>query len=1483
MTLSIERLEQLSPKQLALFAAELQDRLSAAEAWRSVPIAVIGIGCRFPGGVRDAEGYWELLEAGTDAITGVPPDRWDGDAYFDPDPAAPGRMSTRWGGFVDDIERFDPEFFGIAPREAVGMDPQQRMLLEVAWEALERAGQAPHRLVDGRTGVFVGISGWDYHELRKAAGGEAGLDAYSASGSAHSVAAGRLSYVLGLQGPSLAVDTACSSSLVAIHLAVQSLRRGECDLALAGGVNAILAPDTGIALSKLGMMAPDGRCKVFDAGADGFVRGEGCGVVVLRRLPEALARRDPIAALIRGSAINHDGRSNGLTAPSGPAQAAVLRAGCADAGVDPASVDFVEAHGTGTALGDPIEIQALGEVYGKGRDRPLVVGSVKTNIGHLESAAGIAGLIKAILSLSHASIPPHLHLRSPSPYIPWDRLPITVPTANTAWPVRDGPRRAAVSSFGFSGTNAHVIVEAAPAAEASAPSAHDRPRHVFTLSARTETALRTQAGRWAAHPAVAGAPLADVCFTAGAGRSHLGRRLAFAVETSGALRDRLAAIASGAEPAGLHRGHARAARPPKVAFLFSGQGAQSIGMGRQLYATQPAFSQAIDRCDALLRDQLDRPLLEVMYPPAGDTAAAALLDDTTYTQAAIFAVGYALAELWRAWGVTPAWVMGHSVGEWVAACVAGFFGLEDGLRLVATRGSLMGALPSGGAMAAVFAAADRVSEAISPYAGRVDIAAFNGPDNTVIAGPAADVDAIVADLAGQGVQARRLKVSHAFHSPLMDPMLDAWTAALGGLAWTAPTAGLVSNLTGRPVTAAELGDASYWRRHAREPVRFADGIRALRAQGCDVFVEIGPNPVLLGMAGRCVADDGIAWLPSLRQGRDDWATLLESVAELYVRGAPIDWEGFDRDAPRRRLSLPTYPFEQERFWVAAGPFRPSEPGAVPRDTLGSAELADRLTALIEPLRAENALDRHDLLLRGIDALAIAYAVQALRRLGWDFTVGDRVALATLCARLGIVPRCHRLLGRLLHMLAEEGYLRAEPPGWRVQARPPELDPGPRWAALAAAFPDGRAELDLLGRCGERLDEVLRGATDPLQLLFPGGSLAEAERIYQDAPTARSFNALVGEALATIAAAWPAGRPLRVLEVGGGTGGTTAWVLPRLPADRTDYTFTDVSPLFTSHAARKFSHCPFLAYRTLDIAADPGDQGFTPRAYDVVIAANVLHATPDLRRSLAHARSLLAPGGWLLLLEVTRPTRFGDLTVGLTDGWWAFADPDLRPDYALLPRERWLALLEESGFEEAIAVPAAADGVLAQQAVILARRPVGAGGESDRARGTAVVPDVRAAMAWDDGPDLRQALLATPPNRRFAVLLTRIRREAGAVLGLDPERVLDAEMPLSELGLDSLMAVQLRNRLGRAIGQVLPATLLFEHPTIQALADRLYREVLVLAEAGPASGAPEASAGAEAPPAEAGARADWAGAPEQTLDALWTAIGDLERQLEGARR
>jgi acyl transferase domain-containing protein len=942
----LERITKLPPKRLALLALELRTRLDQAEQSRHEPIAIVGVGCRVPGGANDPQAFWQLLRNGVDAVSEIPADRWDVDGLYDPDPDAPGKMYTREGGFLDHLDLFDPHFFGIAPREVPTLDPQQRLLMEVAWEALEHAGQPIDSLFGSATGVFVGISSNDYLHMQTRGGNLAQLETYVGTGNASSVAAGRLSYLLGLHGPAVSVDTACSSSLVALHLACQSLSSGECRMAISAGVNVILGPEANVVLSRAHMLAPDGRCKTFDASADGFGRSEGCGVVILKRLSDAQADGDRVLAVIRGSAVNQDGRSSGITAPNGVAQEALIKQALAKARVEPRQVGYVEAHGTGTTLGDPIEILALANVLREGRaaDRPVLVGSVKTNVGHLEAAAGITGLIKVVLSMVEGEIPPHIHFTSPNPHIAWAELPIVIPTQATPWPEIDGRRIAGLSSFGFSGTNAHIVIESAPAVGESTAQT-ERPKHILTLSARTESALDALAARYASFLETSGASVADICYTANAGRAHFPHRLA--VSGGDAAEVRRGLLPDG----GTARGKVTGVVAPPVAFLFTGQGSQYAGMGRELYDTQPAFRAALDRCDALLRSELDVPLLSVLYPADG---AASPIDETRYTQPALFALEYALAEMWQSWGVLPSLVIGHSVGEYVAACVAGVMTLEDALKLIAARGRLMQALPAGGTMAAVWAGEAAVRDALVPFAGRVSIAAINGPASVVVAGPQADVMALCDGWKAAGIRSQALTVSHAFHSPLMDPMLDEFERIAASMTYSRPRIGIISNVTGRRAGADELGQPSYWRRHVRGTVQFFAGMQALAAEGARVFLEIGPSATLLGLGQACAAIDDAAWLPSLRKDRGAWDTLLGSLASLYVRGVDVQWKSFDAGYARKKVALPTYPFQRERYWLDNAALA----GVANEDTSAAAHalLGRRMASPIKQIIFEGRID-----------------------------------------------------------------------------------------------------------------------------------------------------------------------------------------------------------------------------------------------------------------------------------------------------------------------------------------------------------------------------------------------------------------------------------------------------------------------------------------------------------------------------------------------
>ena len=1624
----------LSPLKRAFLALEAAEtKLAAVERAAQEPIAIVGIGCRFPGRADSPEAFWRNLRTGSDAIAEVPPERWDIERYYDPNPEAPGKMTTRWGGFIAAVDRFDAESFGITPREARSMDPQQRLLMEVAREALANAGHARLEELEGSaTGVFVGIATDDYAQMQMAAQGLAGIDTYFVSGAARSIASGRLSYYFGFHGPAVSLDTACSSSLLAVHQACRSLKDGECRMALAAGVNLILAPANTVALSKYQMMAPDGRCKAFDAAADGFVRGEGCGVVVLKRLGDALADRDHVYALIMGSATNQDGPSSGLTVPNGPAQEAVIRAALARAGIQPSQVDYIEAHGTGTALGDPIEVRALGACFNDGRppERPLLIGSVKTNIGHLEAASGIAGLIKAALVLHHREIPPSLHFQRPNPNIDWEGLAIRVATEATSLAHGAGRLHAGVTALGFSGTNVHIVLASPPAA-AAPPDRLQRPRHVITLSARTEAQLRAGAAELAQHLAAdaTGDP-GDIGFTLNLGRTHERHRLALTVASTEELQRGLSAVAGGQAGAARVATLADGAAEPRIAFLFTGQGAQYAGMGRTLYAHLPVVRQCIDQSDEVLRPLLGRSIRDVLFPATASDEP--LIHQTLYTQPALFVLEYALARMWLAWGVKPAWVLGHSLGEYVAACVADVFPLPDALKMVVTRAQVMQSSAADGEMWAIMAPEHQVAEGLAGYTHAVSIAAVNGPRQVVISGRGAEVRAVSQAFQAQGLTVARLNVSHAFHSPLMEPLLDRFESALAGIAFHPPRLPLISNVSGAAAEPPEITTPAYWRRHMRAPVRFLQSIQTLAAAGGRLFLEIGPQPVLAGMGRAILNDAGTLWLPTLNRRMDDWQSLLAALAELYLAGTAIDWAAFDAPYARRRLPLSGSVWDRRRYWfsgaslasrndapdpaeawdatedhpllgrrldsatgrilfrarlgtaadtffgdhrVAGGASLPMaamleaagaaarriglgraavalrnarmdmaidlperaavdlewafEPdgnggygfklfsrsgqgawvlhaegeaaggGAISARTESLSALRQRCARTIDPeafysgfasvgldfgpafrsveqiwigvgealgrlrsdpvdtsrydrspllldaalqmiaaallpdaspprqrlflpvgvdrvdlfptagtqwwghavlreppgdqtralscdvrlmdaegrvaaelsgcrllaveagalaakrasaerllydlrwidrstegarraaapppdgfrpalaaaaeavrrrlpeVAARHQLARYDDELRRIDARVRGHILQAFAALGWRPDPRAVFRAEDLAADLQVAGRHHRLLRRFLDILAEDGVLRPQADGWTAVAdagmRPSDgAPPSGDDTALAAI------ESDLVERCGRRLAQALRGEVDVLDLIYQGDGFEAVTRLYTASVTARIYNHLLAEAIGQAFRGWPRQRRLRVLEIGGGTGGSTQAVLKGLAGAACNYLFTDVSPAFVQSAAERFRDREDFSARSLDIEKAPGDQALAGRQFDLVVAANVVHATADLAATLRHIRQLTAPGGVVVLLEVTVPQRWIDITFGLTTGWWKFTDARLRNDYPLISADRWLRLLESQGFTDAVAVPSLESGAisasLGRESILMARRP-----------------------------------------------------------------------------------------------------------------------------------------------------------------------------------
>ncbi|MFI7221131.1 SDR family NAD(P)-dependent oxidoreductase [Micromonospora maritima] len=892
------------------------------------PVAIVAMACRLPGGVTGPEELWELLESGREGLTGFPTDRgWDLTHLFSDDPDRPGTSYVRVGGFLAGAGDFDATLFAISPREALATDPQQRLLLETSWELFERAGIDPTALRGSATGVFTGVMHHDY----AAQVGQAppGTEGYLGVGTAGSVVSGRVAYALGLEGPAVTVDTACSSSLVALHLAAQALRAGDCSLAVAGGVAVMGTPQAFVEFSRQRGLAPDGRCKAFADAADGTGWSEGVAVLLLERLSDARRHGHPVLALLRASAVNSDGASNGLTAPNGPAQERVIRRALATAGLGPGDVDAVEAHGTGTRLGDPIEAQALLATYGRGRDaaRPLLLGSLKSNLGHTQAAAGAAGVMKMVLALRHGTLPRTLHVDAPTREVDWSAGAVELLTEARPWPEVDRPHRAGVSSFGISGTNAHVVVEAPPPAPAPPPADRDAPAVVpWLLSAASREGLRDQAARlsaWLDRSETDQADPADVAYALATTRAALEHRAALLVRDPADARAGLTALSRGdTEPVGVLTGRVGDGR---LAVLFGGQGGQRPGMGRELRETYPVYAEAFDAAcaelDRHLAGHVPHPLADVVLAPAGD-ARADLLDRTAYTQPALFAVEVALHRLLESWGVRPDLLLGHSIGELTAAHVAGVLPLADAAALVAARARLMQALPAGGAMVAVEADETEVRPHLTD---RVGLAAVNGPTAVVLSGDADAVEAVAATLRAAGRRTSRLRVSHAFHSARMTPMLDAFRAVAAGLTYRAPQLPVVSTLTGAPVDPARLASPEHWVAHVRDTVRFRDGVRALHAEGATTFLEVGPGGVLTAMAADCLADGGddLAYLPTLRGGVPEPVALLSAVSGLYVRGVPVDRAASAGPGPHAPVPLPTYAFRHRHYWLPAAPGAPT--------------------------------------------------------------------------------------------------------------------------------------------------------------------------------------------------------------------------------------------------------------------------------------------------------------------------------------------------------------------------------------------------------------------------------------------------------------------------------------------------------------------------------------------------------------------------------
>jgi len=1326
----------------------LERRAAKAEQFRDAPIAVVGMACRFPGGATTPERYWHNLANGHDAVTEVPPERWDNAAWFDPDPDVAGRTYSRHGGFLGEVDQFDAAFFGIAPRDARAMDPQHRLVLECVWEALERAGIPPASLSGSRTGTFVGLTATDYGWLIQSTKGPSAMDAYFLTGVAPSFIAGRTAHVFGFEGPAVAIDTACSSSLVAVHLACTSLRIGDSDVAVAAGANLLLAPMSQVVMAKVRVLSPSGRCRAFDATADGCVRGEGVGVVVLKRLDDALAAGDPVLAVVRGTAVNQDGATNGLTVPSKQAQERVIRAALDNARVSPHEVSYVEAHGTGTALGDPIELRALGEVYGKDRaaDRPLHVGSVKTNFGHTEAAAGIAGFIKAILALGHGAIPPHLHFQRPSPHVDWDRLGIRIPTALAPWSA--ARRIAGVSAFGASGTNAHVIVEAPPAVAVPEGPPAGSCAELVVVSARSAPAVAAAAHALVEYLGHAPAPLGALASHAALRKSHHEHRLAVVADSHAELAAVLADPAperAGARATGRAASEAR----PRIAFVFSGSGAQWPGMARELLAGEPVFRAAIERCAAAIAPYTQGSLLDELTTGGSDRVEI--------VQPALFAMAVGLAALWRSWGVVPDAVIGHSLGEIAAAHVAGALSLDDAARIIGRRSGLLATISGRGALAVVELPRAEAEARLAPWADRLSVAACNGPSTMVIAGDPAALDALLHELEAAAVFCRRVKMDVAFHSPQVDPLCEPLHDALVGISPRAPAIPMYSTVTSQIVTGTEL-DARYWVKNLRDPVLFAPMIDRLLDDGHTALVEISPHPVLVPVLEPVLARRGGSAMVtgSLRRDRPARRTLLRALGELYVRGAAELSAGHTQTTAAQRaraVVLPTYPFQRERYWVAPGTGTGAGTGIEARVSPGSALLGAAIESSVTGratlwqrgwnvesagFLGEHAVDGAPLVTAALYPLL---AAEAARQTGGQISdqtdaqaggQGDVRGAGSTLAVAELVFRAPLVLGA-----------------------PGDGDRELQLAWLDPSSTDGRFQIASRRAGGAwtlHAEGVARGAGEP-PAAEPAESLASVR--------ARLSTNVSGSAPGSV----PGGPP------GGVPGGE----------------------LYRAMAARGIVNGPGL--RPIE-ALFAGDGEVLAQLAVEGRAARAAHGLP-LHPALLDgalqaigaviARTMTGPG-------VPLPMALARLTVQPSPATRGFS------------HARVIAI-DETTWRTDVTLWDDAGSVLAEvEDLRIGRAELAA----------VALPGDRSAENAESGEDARATLRATgDPAARATLIEAIVRTQLAAVLDTEAAR-LDADTQLRALGLDSLMALELRNRIARQLGVQISAALALAGGTVGEL-------------------------------------------------------------------
>jgi amino acid adenylation domain-containing protein len=1363
-------------------------------------IAVVGLAGRFPG-ARDVDELWANLRDGVESIRRLTDDELAA-AGVDPALVADPRY-VRARGALDDVGMFDAPFFGMSPREAAVTDPQQRLFLECAWEALERAGCDParHR---GAIGVFAGSGAGGYllhhvHPDRELVGLLGG--AATMIGNDRDFLATRVAYKFDLRGPCVTVQAACATSLVAVHMACRSLRDRECDVALAGGVSIAFPLNAGYLFQQGGILSPDGHCRAFDAAARGTVGGDGAGVVVLKRLADALADGDHVHAVIRGSAVNNDGAAKvGYTAPSVDGQAEVVARAHAAAGVAASAIGYVEAHGTGTALGDPIEVAALTQAFRAttGERGYCAIGSVKTNLGHLNTAAGVTSLIKAVLALEHRALPPSLHCATPSPEIDFAGSPFFVNAALRPWAASGAPRIAGVSSFGFGGTNAHVVLAEAPE---RAPEASPRTHELLPISARTPAALeeatRRLRDRIERGP---GIDLADAAFTLAVGRRAFPHRRALVwPHGDGAGARAIDGVAAGAQGA---------------AFLFPGQGAQRAGMTRELYRAAPVFRAELDRCAEILAPYLGLDLRDEIHRERADGDDG--LDRTAVAQPALFAVEYALARLWMDWGVRPAAMIGHSVGEYVAACLAGVISLEDALALVAARGLLMQALPAG-AMLAVPLGEREIAPLLG---GGLSLAAVNAPDACVIAGPSAEVEALERQLLRREVPARRLRTSHAFHSAMMDPARDAFLERVRRVTLRPPSIPYLSNVTGTWITAAQATDPGYWARHLRQTVRFHDGLAALAAEG-HVLLEVGPGRSLSALASRVQRDPApcVAWsLPPARAGASEIEALLGALGTLWTAGVEVDWGRVYAPERRRKVPLPTYPFERQRHWIEAPRAAPGAAVALAGD---DAPAIEPIEAAIQARLAIRPLSAYPGLEAALDDLCVSYLCRYLDARGVRVARGAALPRSELKGRLGSLVKLDRLYDALIAILEEAGVVALEGDDARFLRDGADLAPPevlrPR---VEERYPGFAGLIRLLDHCATAYPDALTGRVEPIGVLYPNGSaelVASCARSTVEHRSERIYNELLCEVLPRLLRASP-GHRIRILEIGGGQGVLTWPLVSALRGLDVEYRFTDLGRAFVDDARQEAARrglAGAMTFGTFDASRDPAAQGYEEGSFDAVVGFNVVHATPDVPRTLRHLERLLRPGGALALVEIVKTRRWDTMTWGLAEGWWYY-DDGIRSGSPLLRLDQWEEVIAAAGLERVAAYPRdPAARARTDHGLVLARRPQGA----SQGRAEMLAPPeprrpARAASAEVRAPRpaLRAPFVAprTETERRIAEVCEEL-------LGVDR---IGAHDDFFELGADSLIMLRITDRVRQKLGREVPAHAAFRGASVERMASAI---------------------------------------------------------------